>query len=64
MDPGSVADVGCGPGYVTAHLHDSDVEVFGIDLSPEMIDIARRDHPHLRFEVGTMYYSCGSRNLV
>jgi SAM-dependent methyltransferase len=51
---GPVADVGCGPGYVTAHLHDSDVEVFGIDLSPEMIDIARRDYPHLRFEVGTM----------
>jgi SAM-dependent methyltransferase len=28
--------------------------VFGIDLSPEMIAIARRDYPRLRFEVGTM----------
>ena len=26
----------------------------GIDLSPEMIAIARRDYPGLRFEVGTM----------
>jgi len=51
---GPVADVGCGPGYVTDHLHGLGVDAFGIDLSPEMISIARRDYPHLRFEVGTM----------
>jgi SAM-dependent methyltransferase len=51
---GPVADVGCGPGYVTAHLHDAGVDAFGIDLSPEMIAIARRDYPDLRFDVGTM----------
>ena len=51
---GQVADIGCGPGYVTGHLHEAGVEVFGIDLSPEMIAIARRDYPDLRFEVGTM----------
>jgi SAM-dependent methyltransferase len=51
---GRVADVGCGPGYVTGYLHDAGVDVFGIDLSPEMIAIARRDYPDLRFEVGTM----------
>ena len=28
--------------------------MFGIDLSPEMIAIARRDYPDLRFELGTM----------
>jgi SAM-dependent methyltransferase len=51
---GLVADVGCGPGYVTHYLHRLGVDAFGIDLSPEMVDIARRDHPDLRFEVGTM----------
>jgi SAM-dependent methyltransferase len=51
---GLVADVGCGPGYVTHHLHKAGVEAFGIDLSPEMIAIAKRDYPGLRFEVGTM----------
>jgi len=51
---GPVADVGCGPGYVTRHLHDLGIDAFGIDLSTEMIAIARRDHPDLRFEVGTM----------
>jgi len=33
-----VADVGCGPGHVTAHLHDSGLDAFGIALSPLMID--------------------------
>jgi SAM-dependent methyltransferase len=51
---GPVADVGCGPGHVTAHLHELGVDAFGIDLSPVMIDMARRDHPGLRFEVGSM----------
>jgi ubiquinone/menaquinone biosynthesis C-methylase UbiE len=30
------------------------VDTFGIDLSPAMIEVARRDHPGLRFEVGSM----------
>ncbi|MEV4654989.1 class I SAM-dependent methyltransferase [Micromonospora sp. NPDC049301] len=51
---GPVADVGCGPGRITAHLHGLGVDAFGIDLSPGMIDVARRDHPGLRFEVGSM----------
>ncbi|MET9518012.1 class I SAM-dependent methyltransferase [Streptomyces sp. NPDC002994] len=51
---GPVADVGCGPGHVTAHLHELGVDAFGIDLSPVMIDVARRDHPDMRFELGSM----------
>ncbi|MBP1780720.1 SAM-dependent methyltransferase [Micromonospora sp. HB375] len=51
---GPVADVGCGPGHVTAHLSKLGVDAFGIDLSPKMIDVARRDNPGLRFEVGSM----------
>ncbi|MEU9099138.1 class I SAM-dependent methyltransferase [Streptomyces sp. NPDC048361] len=51
---GTVADVGCGPGRVTAHLGELGVDALGVDLSPGMIDVARRDHPALRFEVGSM----------
>ncbi|MFH8572920.1 class I SAM-dependent methyltransferase [Streptomyces sp. NPDC017993] len=51
---GSVADVGCGPGRITAHLRALGVDAFGIDLSPGMIEVARRDHPGLRFELGSM----------
>src|SRR5690348_17942224 len=40
---GPIADMGCGPGRITAHLHRAGLDVFGIDLSPAMIDIARRD---------------------
>jgi len=51
---GLVADVGCGPGYVTGHLHELGVDAIGIDLSPAMVAIARGAYPELRFEVGTM----------
>ncbi len=51
---GPVADIGCGPGRITAHLQGIGIDAFGIDLSPAMIDVARRDHPGLRFEVGSM----------
>ncbi|MET7371370.1 class I SAM-dependent DNA methyltransferase [Micromonospora arida] len=54
MGGGPVADVGCGTGRITAHLHALGVDAFGIDLSPGMIAVARRDHPELRFEVGSM----------
>ncbi|GGY02167.1 class I SAM-dependent methyltransferase [Streptomyces hiroshimensis] len=51
---GMVADIGCGEGRVTAHLSALGLSVYGIDLSPQMIALARRTHPELRFEVGSM----------
>jgi ubiquinone/menaquinone biosynthesis C-methylase UbiE len=51
---GTVVDVGCGPGRITAHLRRLGVDAFGIDLSPGMIQVARRDYPGLRFELGSM----------
>ncbi|WP_089952549.1 class I SAM-dependent DNA methyltransferase [Lentzea xinjiangensis] len=51
---GPVADLGCGPGHVTAHLDGLGVEAFGVDLSPEMVALAREAHPHLRFDEGSM----------
>ncbi len=51
---GPVADIGCGPGHVTAHLHALGPAAFGIDLSSEMVALARRAHPDLRFDEGSM----------
>lgn len=51
---GRVLDAGCGPGRVTARLHSLGLPAFGVDLSPGMIDIARRDQPDLDFTVGSM----------
>ncbi|MFJ5985859.1 class I SAM-dependent DNA methyltransferase [Lentzea sp. NPDC092896] len=54
LTDGPVADLGCGPGHLTAHLRSLGLDVFGLDLSPAMIAIAREAHPDLRFEVGSM----------
>ncbi|MGH3880358.1 MAG: class I SAM-dependent DNA methyltransferase [Actinophytocola sp.] len=51
---GPVADVGCGPGQVTAHLAALGLDAFGVDLSPRMVAVARERYPRLRFEVGSM----------
>lgn len=51
---GPVLEVGCGTGRITAYLSGRGVDVSGVDLSPGMVAMARRDHPHLRFAVGSM----------
>ncbi|MFC5724516.1 class I SAM-dependent DNA methyltransferase [Streptomyces gamaensis] len=51
---GPVAELGCGTGRVTAHLRALGLDVSGIDLSPGMIEVARREHPGLSFSVGSM----------
>ncbi|MFE6847520.1 class I SAM-dependent methyltransferase [Streptomyces sp. NPDC057686] len=49
-----VADVGCGPGHLTAMLDELGLDAFGLDISPGMIDHARRSHPALRFDEARM----------
>jgi SAM-dependent methyltransferase len=52
---GGVLDVGCGSaGHVTRYLADHGVDAAGVDLSPIVIEVARRYQPGLRFEVADM----------
>ena len=51
---GPVLDLGCGPGHLTGHLHGAGCEVTGIDLVPEFVAHARRAHPGVPFEVGSL----------
>ena len=51
---GPICDLGCGPGQVAAHLSARGSAVCGIDLSPAMVDAARREHPGIGFEVGDL----------
>ncbi|MFD4657321.1 class I SAM-dependent methyltransferase [Kitasatospora sp. NPDC058444] len=51
---GEVADLGCGPGRVTAYLTGLGLSAFGVDVSGEMVALARRAHPQLRFLQGAM----------
>lgn len=53
-DVGPVLDAGCGPGQVSAYLHERGVDVRGIDLSPRMVEHARRLHPELSFEAASV----------
>lgn len=53
-DRGLVGDVGCGPGHVARYLHERGVRVVGIDLSPRMIECARRLNPELEFQEADM----------
>jgi ubiquinone/menaquinone biosynthesis C-methylase UbiE len=51
---GEVCDMGCGPGQVARYLHQAGVDVFGLDLSPEMLEQARTLNPDIRFREGNM----------
>ena len=53
-DGGPVADVGCGPGQVTAHLALAGADAAGFDLAPGMVAEARRRFPELTFAVADL----------
>lgn len=50
---GPVLDVGCGPGTITAHLTGLGLDARGVDLSPRMVEHARRRYPGLDFSVAS-----------
>lgn len=52
---GPVGDLGCGTGRITSYLAEAGLDVFGIDLTPGMIEVAREAYPELRFEVGSIF---------
>jgi uncharacterized protein YceH (UPF0502 family) len=49
-----VVDVGTGPGHVAAYLAAAGADASGVDLSPGMVEEARRRFPDLRFSVGDL----------
>jgi ubiquinone/menaquinone biosynthesis C-methylase UbiE len=51
---GEVCDMGCGPGHVARYLRDAGASVFGLDLSPGMLEQARKLNPDISFREGNM----------
>jgi ubiquinone/menaquinone biosynthesis C-methylase UbiE len=51
---GEVCDMGCGPGHVARYLHERGVPAFGLDISPGMLEEARRLNPGMSFREGNM----------
>lgn len=49
-----VLDAGCGAGRMSRYLVDRGCRVVGVDLSPGMVAMARRDHRELSFAVGSL----------
>jgi ubiquinone/menaquinone biosynthesis C-methylase UbiE len=51
----TVLEIGCGPGEVSAYLSRLGASCMGTDLSPRMIEQARRYFPKVQFEVQDFY---------
>lgn len=49
-----ILDAGCGAGRMSRYLANRGCDVQGVDLSPGMVAMARRDHGDLRFSVGSL----------
>ena len=49
----SIFEIATGPGNVTKYLQNKrpDFDIFGIDLAPEMINLAKQNNPNAEFEV-------------
>lgn len=52
--PGTVLDLGCGPGHITGYLCSLGVDATGIDMVPEFIAHAQAAHPSVRYQLGSM----------
>jgi ubiquinone/menaquinone biosynthesis C-methylase UbiE len=48
-----VLDLGCGSGISTKRLHNFGAKVKGVDLSKNLIEIAKKDNPNIEFYAST-----------
>lgn len=51
---GEACDMGCGPGHIARYLRDAGTAVFGLDISPRMLEEARKLNPDICFRQGNM----------
>jgi SAM-dependent methyltransferase len=54
LPAGNVLDLGCGPGHVGKYLNEQGVPIIGLDISQEMVKIARNLNPQIEFRQGDM----------
>jgi len=54
VEGGLVCDLGCGPGHVARYLRERGCDVFGLDLSPRMVQLAAALNPGIVFRTGDL----------
>ena len=50
-----IVDIGCGAGALSTPLSEAGAEVWGLELSPDLLDIARRRAPRAVFRQGSLH---------
>jgi cyclopropane fatty-acyl-phospholipid synthase-like methyltransferase len=53
-EPVRIVEVGCGSGTLARHLVDAGYEVVGLDISPAMLQLARRKVPEATFRMRSL----------
>jgi SAM-dependent methyltransferase len=62
--PGTVLDLGCGPGHLTDYLRGLGVDATGIDMVPEFIAHAQATHPSGTYQLGSFENLAAARHSV
>ncbi len=56
VNPGMpVCEIGCGPGEISTYLKYKGLTMVGIDISDEMIRVAKQLNPHIDYRVGNVF---------
>lgn len=53
IDKAKILEIGCGPGNITKYLLSKrpDFDIFGIDIAPNMIELAKKNNPNASFSM-------------
>ena len=53
MEEARILELACGPGNVTKYLlsQKSKLDIYGIDVAPQMIELARKNNPNAKYDV-------------
>jgi len=54
LDGGTVVDLGCGSGILAAIVGDAGYDVVGVDISADMIELAKQHAPEASLSVGSL----------
>lgn len=53
VEKAQILEIGCGPGNISRYLlsKNADLNIIGIDIAPNMVELAKQNNPEAQFEV-------------